>query len=111
MQSPDLPDALVAIAGAAAVRRDVPFAQLTTFRVGGPAEFLVDVASIDELRRVIEAARAAGAPVTVIGGGSNMLVADTGIPGVVVRTRMLDISQPRPDIVRAGAGLTINGLV
>lgn len=60
---------------------------------------------------MIDAARAAGAPVTVVGGGSNLLVADAGVKGVVVRTRMLDISQPRPDIVRAGAGLTINGLV
>jgi UDP-N-acetylmuramate dehydrogenase len=111
MTPADLNDALVAIAGAAAVRRDVPFAQLTTFRVGGPAEFLVDVASVDELRRVIEAARAAGAPVTVVGGGSNLLVSDAGVKGVVVRTRMLDISQPRPEVVRAGAGLTINGLV
>ncbi len=108
---PDLADALVAIAGAAGVRRDVPFAQLTTLRVGGPAEFLVDVASAEELRRVIEAARAAGAPVAVVGGGSNVLVADAGVEGVVVRMRMLDISQPRPDVVRAGAGLTINGLV
>lgn len=107
----DLADALSAIIDATRVRRAVPLAQLTTFRVGGPAEFLVDVTSADELRRVIEAARNAGAPVAVVGGGSNLLVADAGVKGVVVRTRMLDISQPRPDIVRAGAGLTINGLV
>ncbi len=107
----DLASALSAILGATRVRRAVPLAQLTTFRVGGPAEFLVDVTSADELRRVIEAAESAGAPVAVIGGGSNLLVADAGVKGLVVRTRMLDISQPRPDIVRAGAGLTINGLV
>lgn len=107
----NLPDALAAVVGGARVRRDVPMSQLTTFRVGGPAECLVDAGTVDELRLILETARAAGAPVTVLGGGSNLLVADAGVKGVVVRTRLLDVSQPRPDIVRAGAGLTINGLV
>lgn len=107
----DLADALVAVTDGARVRRDVPLAQFTTFRVGGPAEFMVDVNSADELRGVIEAARTVGAPVTVIGGGSNILVADAGVRGVIVRTRMLEISEPRAGLVRAGAGLTINGLV
>jgi UDP-N-acetylmuramate dehydrogenase len=86
-------------------------ARLTTFRVGGPAEFLVDVSTADELRLVIAAAAEAGAPVTILGGGSNLLVADAGVKGVVIRAKLMDLSQPAPDIVRAGAGITINGLV
>ena len=107
----DIEDALVAAAGPDRVRRGMPLAALTTFRVGGPAEWLVDVSTADELRRVIAVAGAAGAPVTVIGGGSNLLVADAGVKGVVIRARLMDLSQPKPDMVRAGAGVTINGLV
>jgi UDP-N-acetylmuramate dehydrogenase len=49
--------------------------------------------------------------VTVLGGGSNVVIADAGIRGVVVRLLLTAISQPAPDRVRAEAGVTINGLV
>lgn len=111
MTGPSLADALIAIAGADRVRTNMPMSELTTFRVGGPAECLVDVSTADELRGVVAVAEAAGEPVTVIGGGSNLLVADAGVKGVVVRARLMDLSQPQPDRVRVGAGVTINGLV
>lgn len=111
MSSPLPIDALVAIAGAAHVRAGAPLATLTTFRVGGPADVLVDVASAEGLAGVLAAARAAGVPVTVLGGGSNVLIADAGIRGVVVRPRLMDLAQPQPGVVRVGAGVTINGLV
>lgn len=111
MTGPSLADALIAIAGADRVRTHMPMSELTTFRVGGPAECLVDVSTADELRGVVAVAEAAGEPVTVIGGGSNLLVADAGVKGVVVRARLMDLSQPQPDRVRVGAGVTINGLV
>jgi UDP-N-acetylmuramate dehydrogenase len=60
---------------------------------------------------VLDAARDAGVPVTVLGGGSNVLVADSGIRGVVVRLKLTGINQPAPDRVRAECGVTMNGLV
>ncbi|WP_089772894.1 UDP-N-acetylmuramate dehydrogenase [Ruania alba] len=60
-------------------------ADLTTFRVGGPAAQFVDAASEEELVQTIAAADRAGEPLLVLGGGSNMLVADEGFAGVVVR--------------------------
>lgn len=111
MARPDLADALTAILGASRVRKDASLAPFTTFRVGGPADWLVDVRTADELQQVIRVARDAGAPLTILGGGSNLLVADAGVRGVVVRARLMDLSQPSPDRVRAGAGITINGLV
>ncbi|MCC7043646.1 MAG: FAD-binding protein, partial [Acidobacteria bacterium] len=92
-------------------RSDAPLAPLTTFHVGGGAEWLADVTSEDELRALIVDAGAAGVPVTIIGGGSNVLVAEAGVPGVVVRLRLTSIDQPDDSTVRAGAGVTINGLV
>ncbi len=94
-----------------AVRDNAPLAPLTTFHVGGPAEWLIDVGSVDALRGVISAARQAGVPVTVLGGGSNVVVSDAGVKGAVLRLRLSDLAQPRADRVRAGAGVTVNGLV
>jgi UDP-N-acetylmuramate dehydrogenase len=93
-----------------AVERDAPLAPLTTFKVGGPADYLVTVSSAADLARAVAIARRHGAPVTVLGGGSNVLVADAGLRGVVVRVRGGEI-RPTPAGVRADAGVTINGLV
>jgi UDP-N-acetylmuramate dehydrogenase len=93
------------------IRRNAPLAPLTTFRIGGPADWLVTVETEAELTRLVEAAREAGLPLTVLGGGSNVVVADAGIRGVVIRLQLRAITQPSPDIVRAEAGVTMNGLV
>jgi UDP-N-acetylmuramate dehydrogenase len=61
---------------------DVPLAPLTTLRLGGPARRLVTAESEDEL---VEAVRAAGEPVLLLAGGSNVVIADEGFPGTVVR--------------------------
>ncbi len=66
------------------VQFGVPMARRTTIRVGGPAEFLVDARGERDIREVMQAARDADLPVLVIGNGSNLLVADEGIRGVVI---------------------------
>lgn len=93
------------------VRANAPLAPLTTFKVGGAADWLVDVKSEDELRRALEIARSAGRPVTILGGGSNVLVSDAGVRGLVLRVKPMEAVQTAPDRARADAGLTINGLV
>ena len=97
--------------GAARLRADAPLAPLTTFRVGGRAEWLADIDSVEELRDVLAAAADARMPVSPLGGGSNVLVSDAGVRGLVLRLRLTAIDQPAPDTVRAEAGVTINGLV
>lgn len=72
-----LPDARIA--------RDVSLAALTTFRVGGPADLLVTVSEEAAAGEVVKRARALGVPVVALGGGSNVLIADRGIRGVVLR--------------------------
>ena len=69
----------------ATLRVDVPLAALTSFRIGGPAALFVEAEDDDALRAVGEAVAATGVPVAVIGKGSNVLIADEGFPGVVVR--------------------------
>ena len=67
------------------VRRDEPMSRHTSFKVGGSADVYFEPASADELVYAVGAAREAGVPFTVIGNGSNLLVKDGGIRGLVIR--------------------------
>jgi UDP-N-acetylmuramate dehydrogenase len=89
----------------------VQLAPLTTFKVGGPADLLVEPRSGDELVRVLDAAAQAAIPVTMLGGGSNVLIGDGGVRGLVVRPRGGTIVQEEGSFVRADAAVTINALV
>ncbi|MCC6987932.1 MAG: FAD-binding protein, partial [Acidobacteria bacterium] len=80
-------DALRAAVPGVPVQADAPLAPFTTFKVGGPADWLVEPASGDDLVRVVQRVLQLGLPLTMLGGGSNVLIADAGIRGVVVRPR------------------------
>jgi UDP-N-acetylmuramate dehydrogenase len=69
------------------LRADAPLAPLTTLRVGGSADRLASPAGIDELVVTLEVAREAGTPIFMLGKGSDIVVADAGVRGLVVRTR------------------------
>ncbi len=91
--------------------RGVPLGPFTTFRVGGPAEYFLETRSSDEILRALQIAHASGVRVTMLGGGSNVLVSDAGVRGLVIRPRggsivLLDASR-----LEADAAVTINGLV
>ncbi len=64
---------------------NAPMAQYTTFRVGGPADILVSPGSQDEVRTLFAAIQAEQVPCTILGNGSNVLVLDKGIRGVVLK--------------------------
>ncbi len=66
------------------VRRDVPLAPMTTYRVGGDAAVFIDVVELADLVAVGEVRRCTGVDVLVVGRGSNMLVADGGFAGVAI---------------------------
>lgn len=93
------------------VRCDEPLAPLTTLRVGGRADWFLDSRSAHEVAAAVGAARTLDLPVTLLGGGSNVLVGDAGVRGLVVRLRHGEIAETAPGVVRAAAGVTLNGLV
>jgi UDP-N-acetylmuramate dehydrogenase len=97
--------------GADRLRAGVPLAPFTTFRVGGPADWLIETRSSDEIETALALARASRVPVAILGGGSNVLVADAGVRGLVIRTRGGDVRAIDEGHVRADAAVTINGLV
>jgi UDP-N-acetylmuramate dehydrogenase len=90
---------------------NVSLAPLTTFKVGGPADWFIDVHRAGELRTAVTLARECGVPVTVLGGGSNVLVSDAGVRGLVVRIHGGEVVRVDASTIRADAGVTINGLV
>ena len=102
---------LEAIVSASRVGRNVPLSRFTTFRVGGPADWLVETVSSQEIVALLNAARRGRIAVTILGGGSNVLVSDAGVRGLVIRPRHGDISKVDDTRVRADAAVTINGLV
>jgi UDP-N-acetylmuramate dehydrogenase len=116
MSTPFVPDPaliarLTAIVGPAGVQVNRPLAPLTTFHVGGPADYVVEARDARQIVQTLAAGREAKVTVTVLGGGSNVLIGDRGIRGLVLLPRDRGVERQGPDAVRAGAGLTINGLV
>lgn len=66
------------------LRREEPLARHTTFRIGGPAEYFVEVAARAELAAVLRFVQATQVPFHILGNGSNLLVGDAGVRGVVL---------------------------
>ena len=92
-------------------RADVPLAPFTTFKVGGPAEWFLEARTAEDIVDALRIAYAAGVRVTLLGGGSNVLVGDRGVRGLVIRPRGGLIEQIDSGRIRADAATTINGLV
>ena len=95
------------------VREKEPLASKNWLRIGGEAEFFAEPTNLGELTEVVKRCHAEKLPVRVLGGGSNVLVRDAGVPGVVIQLTAPDfgeISVSSPEIV-AGSGCKLNHLV
>ncbi|MGW0231168.1 UDP-N-acetylmuramate dehydrogenase [Actinopolymorpha singaporensis] len=97
-------------------RTNVPIAELTTLRLGGPAKRLVEVDDEAALLDVVRGADAAGEPLLVLGGGSNVVVADEGFPGTVLHVCTRGVRVESQDgcggaVVRVAAGENWDALV
>src|SRR5213594_872642 len=85
-----------------------PLARYTTYRIGGPARYLVLPADADDVVKALEFARDRGLPWVVLGLGSNVLVKDGGFPGLVIRMgKGLDRFEMKGATAIVGAGLPI----
>lgn len=78
-----------------------PLAPYTTWKIGGPADVLLEPPDVEDFRDALLWARGEGLPVTVLGGGSNVLVSDEGVEGAVILTTKLDCIIP-PDADDSG---------
>jgi UDP-N-acetylmuramate dehydrogenase len=93
--------------GAERLEHDVALAPLTTFRIGGPADYFYRARSAADLAGAIRAARELGTPYFVLGVGANILVADAGFRGLVIRNEARAIDFPGENRVRAESGVIV----
>ena len=108
----------------AGLQRAVSLAPFTTWKVGGPAEWFAEPGSEDQLIALAAWARSHGIPFRCIGAGSNLLIADTGLPGLTLCNRRLQGSrldtaegwveavagEPIPTLARKAARAGLSGL-
>jgi UDP-N-acetylmuramate dehydrogenase len=80
------------------LEENVLLAPLTTFRLGGPARFFVEARSIGDVQEAVALARSKNLPLFILGGGSNLLVADSGWPGLVLKVAIAGIDRRSGDI-------------
>jgi UDP-N-acetylmuramate dehydrogenase len=73
------------------IQKNIPLAPLTTFKIGGPAKFFVEVSDEEALLEALQFANENNLKVFVLGGGSNILVSDEGFDGLVIKLKASDI--------------------
>lgn len=92
------------------LKRDVVLAPFTSFKVGGPAEYLVFAKDRGELKDALKYAKKKKLPVTILSGGTNVLIADSGIRGMVILMRMRGIAR-KGETLDVLAGTSVGELV
>lgn len=92
------------------MKENVTLAPYTTFRIGGPARYVFEAHSLDEVREAASFAKEKSLPLLVLGGGSNVLVSDEGVNGVVLKVaiRGTDVTG---DTLTVGAGVLWDAVV
>ena len=91
------------------VMKDEPMKKHTTFRIGGPADYFVTPESREEIQAIVELCKKEEIPYSVIGNGSNLLVGDKGIRGLVIEVgAQMNAVEVQGNILRAQAGALLS---
>lgn len=95
------------------VRQGEPLAPFTWFKIGGPAAYFAEPRSIEELEKLVRQCCEQELPVRLIGGGSNLLVRDDGVPGVVIRLASEAFAEVKVDgdSITSGGGTKLGHLI
>ena len=96
------------------MNESVPLAPYTTFKIGGPARYFCDIHSLNEIKEAVAFAREKHLPTFILGGGSNVLISDSGFDGVVLHIVLSGIEwEEEGDTIfaTAGAGVVWDELV
>lgn len=84
-----------------------PMSSHTTFKIGGACDYLVLPATVEELKQVVALSRAAGIRLTILGNGSNVLVSDSGLDGIVIKTTRMRAIRVFGNRITADAGASL----
>lgn len=97
MKSAEIAKSLENIISKDLIKTNEPMKNHTSFKIGGPAEIYIKITSIEELQKVLEFAKKENIKITILGNGSNVLVSDKGIKGIVIKTNLKDINIENKD--------------
>lgn len=90
---------------------DEPMSQHTSFKIGGPSDFYLRPNTVDELTDILHICKEFALPVYILGNGSNLLVTDKGIRGVVIEVfKRFSMIEIKGNQVKAGAGVLLSTL-
>ena len=91
------------------IEKNYPLAEETTFKIGGPAEFFVATYCSHQLKDAVEEAKKMNVPVTILGGGSNVIVPSEGVDGLTIKLRdgNIDFLSKKNNLIKVGAGVTL----
>lgn len=89
------------------IEKNYSLADETTFKVGGPAEFFVAVDNKKQLETAAKEARKKETPITILGGGSNVIISSKGIKGLVIKIRSGEITLLDDNLLQVGAGVSL----
>lgn len=84
-----------------------PMSKHTSFKIGGPAEIFVKINNVEELKLIIKISKQAEVPITVVGNGSNLLVSDDGIRGIVLKIEFDKIEIEESGKLKIGSGVKL----
>ncbi len=97
MESAEIVKSLENIISKDLIKTNEPMKNHTSFKIGGPADIYIKITSIEELQKVLEFAKKENIKITILGNGSNVLVSDKGIKGIVIKTNLKDINIENKD--------------
>ena len=86
------------------IQYNVPMSKYTSFKVGGPAECLIKIETLEELKQILEIAQNNNIKTTIIGNGSNILVKDEGIKGIVLKIEIKKFELSKENELIVGSG-------
>ena len=84
-----------------------PMSKHTSFKIGGPAEIFVKINNVEELKLIIKISKQAEVPIKVVGNGSNLLVSDDGLRGIVLKIEFDKIEIEESGKLKVGSGVKL----
>ena len=96
------------------IKQNEPMKNHTSFKIGGPADFYIKIDSIEELKEILKFTKQNEIDITIVGNGSNLLVLDKGIKGIVIQLNLKNyeinkINEENIEII-ADSGITLGFL-